>query len=61
MKPTSEDLAKLIEHMLSEVETDLENKNRENEFIASLREQFDKRGELSDRQVEGIRKFYERV
>lgn len=32
--------AVLIEHMLSEVEADLESRGRHNEFIESLREQF---------------------
>jgi hypothetical protein len=53
--------AQLIEHMLSEIESDLEQKGRENTFIESLREQFDERKTLSDKQVDALRKFYDNV
>ena len=52
---------KLIEHMLSEVEADLEQKGRENEFIESLRSQVDAGWTLTAKQVEALRKFYERI
>lgn len=58
---TAEDKAVLIEHMLSEVEDDLYEKKRPNEFIESLREQFDKRRSLSDKQVDALKRFYENV
>ena len=55
------DEEKLIRHMLCEVEYDLEDKGRRNSFIESLREQFEIRGTLSDKQVEALRKFYDNV
>lgn len=55
------DESKLIEHMLSEVEAHFEEKGRQNDFIESLREQFNERGKLSEKQVEALRKFYENV
>lgn len=56
-----EEERKLIEHMLSEVESDLEQKGRSNEFIESLRNQFDSSRSLSDKQTAALRKFYENV
>lgn len=53
--------AKLIEHMLSEVEASLEHRGRENAFIESLREQFDDRRSLSEKQVQALKNFYERL
>jgi hypothetical protein len=61
MSDMREELAKLIEHMLTEVEGSLEQGGRTNDFIESLRFQFDKRGTLSERQVEALQKFYDRV
>lgn len=61
MTQKKEDEAKLIEHMLSEVEAHLEEADRTNNFIESLRDSFDERGTLSPAQVEGLRKFYERI
>lgn len=52
---------KLVEYMLAEVEEDLEAKGDTNDFIESLRSQFNRRGSLSEAQVEGLRKFYERI
>lgn len=51
---------KLIEHMLSAVEAELQDRGRENTFIESIRHQFDTQGWLSQNQVEALRKFYER-
>ncbi len=51
----------LIEHMLTEVEMSLMDRDRHNEFIDSLREQFSRTDDLSDKQVEALLKFYERV
>lgn len=53
--------AKLIEHMLCEVEADLEQKKRSNAFIESIREVFDLKQTLSDKQLEALRKFYANV
>lgn len=53
--------APLIEHMLTEVEAHLDDKKLANEFIESLRDQFDRRGSLSDKQVAALQKFYDRV
>jgi NADH:ubiquinone oxidoreductase subunit E len=53
--------AKLIEHMLSSVEDDLEGRRRKNAFIESLREQFDRSGWLTPNQLEALRKFYANV
>lgn len=50
--------AQLIEHMLSAVEDEFNDRGRRNEFIESIRDQFDKEGWLSDGQIEGLRKFY---
>ncbi len=60
-KPKAEDKAKLISFMLEEVEADLQDKGRPNAFIESLREQWDERGTLTEKQVEALRRFYERV
>lgn len=51
----------LVEHMLSEVEMHLDEKGIENEFIVSLRSQVDAKWALTPKQVEGLRKFYERI
>lgn len=56
-----EEKAKLIEHMLDGVEAELSERNHSNSFIESLREQFDDRGFLTEKQIEALRKFYERV
>lgn len=53
--------AKLIGHMLDEVEISLDENGRTNDFIESLREQFTEWGTLTDGQLEGLRKFYERI
>lgn len=60
--PTDKDeCAALIETMLQAVEADIDEYRRPNEFIESLRDQFDRRGWLSDKQVEALMKFYDRV
>lgn len=51
----------LIEHMLGEVEDHLYNKKRSNDFIESLREQFDRSLDLSDKQIDALTKFYDRI
>lgn len=51
----------LVEHMLCEVEMHFEDKGIENEFIISLREQVDAGWTLTSKQVEALRKFYERI
>ncbi len=51
----------LIEHMLSEIESHLEQKGRTNEFIESIREQFDARGGLSDKQIDAVLSFYDKI
>ncbi len=56
-----ENQSQLIEHMLSEVEAHFDYKGHRNTFIESLREQFDRTNSLSEKQVEGLRKFYERI
>jgi len=53
---------KLIEHMLSELEIYFESEgNQVHSFIESLREQFDDRLDLSDKQMEALRRFYENI
>lgn len=52
---------KLIEHILSAVEDSLEERDQTNDFIESLREQFNERGSLSERQVDALTKFYDRI
>lgn len=53
---------KLIEHMLSAVESEFADRCRTSvgalRFIESLREQFDNQGWLSENQLEALRKFY---
>lgn len=61
VKEREEERTQMIEHMLSVVEEDLEEKERCNDFIESLRDQFDRTGFLSERQYEALEKFYERV
>jgi hypothetical protein len=56
-----EERAKLIEHMLSSVESHLDDLKRSSEFIESLRDQFTTHGRLSDNQIEALRKFYAHV
>lgn len=53
-----DDEYKLIEHMLSEVEASLK---KPNDFIESLRYQFDERGTLSEKQRAALGKFYDRI
>jgi hypothetical protein len=55
------DRAKLIKHLLDEVESDLDQKGKQNDFIESLRKQFDEKGFLSDKQLEALNKFYANV
>ena len=50
-----------IETMLSAIESDLDDKGKSNDFIESLREQFDTRGTLTENQVNALRKFYNNV
>lgn len=58
---TKDERAALIEHQLTAVEDDLADKGKDNEFIISIRDQFDRKGTLSDRQMEALEKFYERI
>ena len=58
---TKTERVQLIEHMLSEVEDSLYERKQTNEFIESIREQFDARGDLSDKQIDALRRFYDRV
>lgn len=53
--------AKLVEHMLTEVEESLEARDQTNDFIESIRGQWQARGSLSENQVEALRKFYARI
>jgi len=48
----------LIEHMLSAVEAELLDRGRNVKFINSLREWFDERGDLTDKQIEALRRWY---
>lgn len=50
-----------IEHQLACVEESLADKCQDNEFIESIRDQFDERGDLSDRQIDALSKFYDRI
>lgn len=60
--PTDKDeCAALIETMLQAVESELSDRSRTNEFIESLRDQFDRRAWLSDKQIEALMKFYDRA
>lgn len=52
--------AELIEHMLTTVEDDLNERGRPNQFIEDIRDQFDKTGWLTDKQIAALRNFYER-
>lgn len=56
-----EEQKKLVKHMLEEVEASLQDKNRTNDFIESLREQFDAGKPFSLKQVEALRRFYSNV
>jgi hypothetical protein len=53
--------AVLIEHYLSEIEASLEKKGRTNDFIESLRDQFDRKGHLSEKQVRALESYYDRI
>lgn len=53
--------AKLIETMLCAVEDELSDGSRTNEFIESLRDQFDRKGFMTDSQMRGLQKFYRRA
>lgn len=53
--------SRLIEHMLSAVEDEMSDKGRSNAFIESLRDQFDRKAWLSDKQIEALSKFYARA
>jgi NADH:ubiquinone oxidoreductase subunit E len=53
--------AKLIEHMLCGVEDEMADRGRSNDFIESLRAQFDKDGWLTEKQLQALHKFYERA
>lgn len=53
--------ARLIEHWLTCVEDEMTDKGRSNEFVESLRDQFDRKGWLSDKQIEALKKFYVRA
>lgn len=60
--PTDPDeRSRLIETMLSAVEDELNDSSRTNPFIESLRDQFDRRGFLTDPQMSGLQKFYRRA
>ncbi len=56
-----EERSRLIEHLLQAIEEDIDYKGRSNDFIESLRDQFDRRGDLSVKQVEALQKFYRNV
>jgi hypothetical protein len=53
--------AKFIEHMLSEVESALAEKCQANDFIESIRDQFDKSGWLTQNQTAALGKFYDNL
>lgn len=53
--------ARLIETMLSEVESHLEQQGKPNDFIEDIRNKFTASGWLTEGQIEGLRKFYERI
>lgn len=59
--PKAASRAELIDAMLADVEEDLEHKGQENEFILSLREQFDRQQSLSPKQLAALQKFYDRI
>lgn len=61
MTDAREERAKLIEHMLTGVEESLSERKRQNEFIESIRDQFDKVGWLTEGQYQGLEKFYDRI
>jgi uncharacterized membrane protein len=52
---------RLVAWMLTETEDALYAKNRTNEFVESLRAQFEQRGYLTARQIESLKTIYERV
>lgn len=63
-EPVPQDLDErslLIEHMLTTVEDSFHDSSSSNEFIEDLRDHFDRRGVLSDKQVEALKKFYRRA
>ncbi len=59
MTPAEERI--LIEHMLSDVEQDFDERGKVNRYVKSLREQFDERGTLSPNQMSKLREMYEDV
>ncbi len=50
-----------VNRMLNAVEADLEDRDRCNEFIDSIRIQWDKWGSLTQKQVDGLESFYVRI
>jgi hypothetical protein len=58
---TVSERTKLIEHMMSSIEDHLVEQERTNDFIESLRDQFDVKGYLSEKQFEALEKFYDRI
>jgi len=57
--PLSSDQKKLIPHMLEQLTTPSKNLSKwEEDFIASIAEQFESRHSLSDRQYEILERIY---
>ena len=56
-----DDAAVLIEHLLTEVESHLNDLHRIDHFIESLREQFDSTGRLTPKQIGALKTYYERI
>lgn len=56
----TKDEAALIRHMLEHIQRDFDRHGKTNEFIESIQEQFDKKGRLTPKQLEALRKFYDR-
>lgn len=52
---------KLIQHLLTEVESSLRHSGRENTFIDSLREKFDRPNDLTERQLDSLKRFYDQI
>lgn len=50
--------AKHIAFMLEQVEEGLDEHSSAREFIDSLQDQFDREGDLSDKQVDALTKFF---
>lgn len=61
MNQTKEDEKKLIRHMLDEIQADIDDKGSQSDFIDSINEQFENRGTLTAKQIEAVRKYYERI